>query len=391
MEKSCPATERFAEIMGTLAVAVPVATAAPPEPHPRTPRVVAAGSSTESGNDATEAGNGSPQTGNGFANAGNGAAKVIVNAFTVDVEDYYMVSGFEKHISRAQWGEFESRVVPNTKRILRLLDAHDVKATFFILGWVAQYYPELVREIHAAGHEIGSHGYWHHLVYRQTPDEFRDDLRTSRDVIEAAIDQRVEIYRAPSFSITEKSRWALDILTEEGFRIDSSIYPIHHDRYGIADAQPGLHQIATPTGPLWEFPPSVVSWKGVNLPVGGGGYFRLYPLPLTIRWLRQINHDAQRPFVFYVHPWEIDPDQPRIDNGSRLSRFRHYVNVSHTERRIEALLEHFRFAPIGDVVPQQWDPVDRSRPSKTATEPPTARTSPSHPSISSSATPGTPE
>ncbi len=248
--------------------------------------------------------------------AGNGSAEAIVNAFTVDVEDYYMVSGFEKHISRDQWGEFESRVVPNTKRILRLLDAHDVKATFFVLGWVARHHPELVREIHAAGHEIGSHGYWHHLIYRQTPDEFRDDLRASRDVIEAAIDQRVEIYRAPSFSITEKSRWALDILTEEGFRIDSSIYPIHHDRYGIADAEPGLHQIATPTGPLWEFPPSVVSWKEVNLPVGGGGYFRLYPLPLTIRWLRQINRDGQRPFVFYVHPWEIDPDQPRIHDGS---------------------------------------------------------------------------
>ncbi|MCX7424302.1 MAG: sugar transferase [Planctomycetia bacterium] len=361
--KSCPAWERFAELMGTLPVAVPAATAAPPETHARPLRIEPAAASADAGNGS------------------NGSAEAVVNAFTVDVEDYYMVSGFEEHISRAQWGEFESRVVPNTKRILRLLEAHDVKATFFVLGWVAQHYPELVREIHAAGHEIGSHGYWHHMVYRQTPDEFRDDLRVSRDVIEAAIDQPIEIYRAPSFSITEKSRWALDILTEEGFRIDSSIYPIHHDRYGIADAEPGLHRIATPTGPLWEFPPSVVSWKGVNIPVGGGGYFRLYPLPLTIRWLRQINRDGRRPFLSYVHPWEIDPDQPRIHEGSPLSRLRHYVNLSQTERRIEALLEHFHFAPIGHIVPREWDSPVEKGPDRIDAGRPADRTPPSSPSI----------
>jgi len=333
VEERCPAIKRLTEIMGELEVDVPLGAAAPPEPQRRPARITPVGSSA-----ATEP---EPVVG-------------IVNCFTVDVEDYYMVSGFEKQIPRARWGEFESRVVPNTKRILRLLDRHNVKATFFILGWVARHQPDLVREIQASGHEIASHGYWHHLVYRQTPEEFRNDLRTSREVIEDAIDQPINIYRAPSFSITEKSRWALDILTEEGFRIDSSIFPIHHDRYGMADAEPGIHQIATPSGPLWEFPPSVVSWKGVNLPVGGGGYFRLYPLKLTIRWLQKINRDRQRPFIFYIHPWEVDPDQPRIQNGSRLSRLRHYVNLSRTERRLETILENFQFAPAGNVVPQQW-------------------------------------
>jgi polysaccharide deacetylase family protein (PEP-CTERM system associated) len=277
----------------------------------------------------------------------------MLNAFTVDVEDYFQVSGFERHIHRDDWDGYESRVVPNTRRILRLLNHHHVKATFFVLGWVAERFPDLVLQIRDEGHEIGSHGYWHRLIYDQTPDEFREDLCRARDLLEGITGNRVLAYRAPSFSIIERSRWALDILAEEGFTIDSSIYPIHHDRYGMPDALPHLHRIETSAGPLWELPPSSVRAAGKNIPVGGGGYFRLYPLPLTRRWLTRINRTYKRPFMFYIHPWEADPEQPRLKAGSWLSRRRHYVNLSHTERKLTRLLAEFRFAPMQDVIEQQ--------------------------------------
>jgi len=197
----------------------------------------------------------------------------LVNAFTVDVEDYYQVSAFETDIDRDHWGRYESRVARNTHRMLELLDRYHVKATFFVLGWVADRDPGLVRDIHEAGHEVGSHSYWHRLVYGQSPQQFREDLRRSVEAIEAAIGQPVTAYRAPSFSITNQSLWAREILAEEGFLVDSSVYPIHHHRYGIPDAKPGIHRTVTPAGSLWEFPPSVVRCKRVNLPVGGGGYF----------------------------------------------------------------------------------------------------------------------
>jgi polysaccharide deacetylase family protein (PEP-CTERM system associated) len=222
----------------------------------------------------------------------------MLNALTIDVEDYYQVSGFERFVERSQWDRYESRVVENTRRVLRLLDEQQVPATFFILGWVAERFPQLVRDIQQAGHEIGSHSYWHRLVYQLTSDEFREDLVRSRDVLEQIIGQRVTAYRAPSFSITKDSLWALDILASEGFLSDSSIYPIYHDRYGIPDAQPGLHRIATRAGDLWEFPASVRRVAGMNVPVSGGGYFRLYPLWLTRRALKNINHVVKRPFVF---------------------------------------------------------------------------------------------
>ena len=202
----------------------------------------------------------------------------IVNAFTVDVEDYFQVSAFEKHIPRDQWDRWESRVEANTHRMLQLLDRHGVKATFFVLGWLGERYPQLVRDIHSCGHEIGSHGYWHRLIYRQSPAEFRADLRRSRDVLQDAIGQPVTAHRAASFSITKQSLWALEILVEEGFLVDSSIFPVRHDRYGIPGAEPRLHRLTTTAGYLWEFPPSVVRFAGLNVPVGGGGYFRLYPL-----------------------------------------------------------------------------------------------------------------
>ena len=274
----------------------------------------------------------------------------ITNAFTVDVEDYYQVSAFERHVSRDQWNLYESRVEANTRRMLCLLSRHGVKATFFVLGWVGQHYPRLVREIHQAGHEIASHGYWHHLIYNQTPDEFRNDIRLSRKVLEDIIGVGVYIYRAPSFSITERSRWALEILVEEGFFVDSSIFPIYHDRYGIPGAKPFLHQITTPAGSLWEFPPSIVRFAGQNLPVSGGGYFRLFPLFWTMWCLKHIGLSSGQPFIFYVHPWEIDPEQPRFNNASRKSRFRHYINLRKTQQKLDAILPKFRFAPVSEVI-----------------------------------------
>lgn len=274
----------------------------------------------------------------------------MLNAFTVDVEDYYQVSAFEKDVPRDHWGRFESRVVDNTHRVLALLDRFGVKATFFVLGWVAREHPQLVRGIHDRGHEVASHGYWHRLIYRQSPEEFRDDLRRSRDAIEGAIDHRVVAYRAPSFSITRQSRWALDILAEEGFQVDSSIFPTRHPLYGIPGAEPSIHRIDTSAGPLWEFPPAVIRFVRMNLPVSGGGYFRLYPVRWSVRWLASLNRKHGRPFVFYIHPWELDPGQPRIQAGSRWLRAKHYLNLASTEKRLEVLLERFRFGRLGEVV-----------------------------------------
>jgi polysaccharide deacetylase family protein (PEP-CTERM system associated) len=275
----------------------------------------------------------------------------LLNAFTVDVEDYYHVSAFERSIARGDWEQYDSRVANNTLRILDLLDRHDTKATFFVLGWIAKRRPELVREIHRRGHEIGSHGYWHRLIYEQSPKEFRDDLRLSRDVLRDAIGGPILAYRAPSFSITRRSLWALEILAEEGFLMDSSVFPIHHDRYGIPGARPEMHQIDTPAGSLWEFPMSIVRLGWMNLPVGGGGYFRLYPLRWTLHMLSRINSTHQRSFTCYVHPWELDPGQPRLRAGSPISRARHYLNLSTTEKKLGVLLKTFRFGRLCDFLP----------------------------------------
>ena len=271
------------------------------------------------------------------------------NAFTVDVEDYYHVSGFADRIAPADWDGYESRVVPNTRRILELLDACSVRATFFVLGWVADRFPQLIREIHRGGHELGCHSYSHRLVYEMTPDEFRKDLRRARQVVEDVAATPVLAYRAPSFSITERSLWALEILAEEGFEYDSSIFPIHHDRYGIPGAERFPHRIDCRSGSLVEFPPSVCRIGKLNAPVGGGGYFRLYPAALTERWLARINSRYNQPFMFYVHPWEFDPDQPRLP-GSRRSRFRHYLNLDKTEQRTRRLLQRFRFGTMTEAL-----------------------------------------
>lgn len=284
----------------------------------------------------------------------------VVNALTVDVEDYYHVSAFEACVSRSQWSGFPSRVVASTHKILRALGQAEVRATFFVLGWVADRHPELVRAIAAAGHEVGCHSYWHRLIYRQTPDEFRADLRRGRDVLQAVTGRPVRCYRAPSFSVTRESLWALDILIDEGFTVDSSIYPTHHDRYGIPGTPLGPHRITRPAGTIAEFPPPVWKVCGYPLPVAGGGYFRLYPYFLTRRGLRAINAQG-RPASVYLHPWELDPDQPRLRPG--LARaLRHYVNLHRTEGRLVRLLRDFAFAPMSEVLGGHNCPAPADRP-----------------------------
>jgi polysaccharide deacetylase family protein (PEP-CTERM system associated) len=250
-------------------------------------------------------------------------------------------------VDRADWDRFESRIVASTDTILEILEAASVRATFFILGWVAERQPGLVRTISAAGHEIGCHSYWHRLVYEQTPQAFREDLRRVRGVLQDLVGRPVVAYRAPSFSITRRSLWALDILIEEGFRYDSSIYPTLHDRYGIAGAPLAPHRLVRPAGEIREFPMPVYRGLGYPLPVGGGGYFRLYPYAVTRTGLRAINA-AGRPVAVYVHPWEFDPGQPRLAPG-RLKAFRHYVNLHRTERRLARLLRDFAFGTLGEV------------------------------------------
>jgi polysaccharide deacetylase family protein (PEP-CTERM system associated) len=273
----------------------------------------------------------------------------ILNALTVDVEDYYHVTAFEGHISRHHWDRFPSRVVANTQRVLEMLAQHEIRATFFVLGWVGHRFPELVRQIVTAGHEIGCHSYWHRLVYHLTPEEFRQDVRQAREVLEEASGERVLSYRAPSWSITKQTLWALDILAEEGFRYDSSIFPIYHDRYGIPKANRFPNPIVTGAEPLWEFPASVLRvWK-VNVPVSGGGYFRFYPEWLTAHCLDYINCQLGRPFMFYIHPWELDPGQPRLSAGG-WKRIRHYLNLSSTSRKLERILAQFRFGKLSEVL-----------------------------------------
>lgn len=279
------------------------------------------------------------------------AADSVVNALTIDVEDYYHVSGFEHCVRRSEWDNYESRVVASTHKVLRVLERAEVRATFFILGWVARRYPELVRAIQDGGHEVGCHSYWHRLIYQMTPDEFRADLCRARDVLQAITCRPVTTFRAPSFSITQRSLWALDILVEEGFLLDSSIYPTHHDRYGIPGTPLGPHRLHCAEGTLREFPPPVWNVCGYPLPIGGGGYFRLYPYELTRLGLARINAEG-RPASVYLHPWELDPDQPRLAAGWARG-FRHYVNLHRTEERLVRLLGDFSFTTISESFARQ--------------------------------------
>jgi polysaccharide deacetylase family protein (PEP-CTERM system associated) len=274
--------------------------------------------------------------------------KPIVNAMSVDVEDYFQVSAFDGVVSRGQWHEFESRVVANTARLLELLARSNTRATFFVLGWVAERHPALVRDVVAAGHEIASHGYHHQLAYLLTPQQFREDVRAAKSTLESMSGCPVVGYRAPSYSIVRSNLWTLDILIEEGYRYDASIFPIRHDRYGIPEADRHVHVLKRPSGTLLEFPPSTVRIAGVNLPVSGGGYFRLLPYAWTTWGIGRLNREGH-PAMFYVHPWEIDPGQPRFEVG-RLTQMRHYGRLSSTERRLSKLLAEFRFAPVSQVM-----------------------------------------
>jgi polysaccharide deacetylase family protein (PEP-CTERM system associated) len=265
---------------------------------------------------------------------------------TVDVEDYFHVSGFASCIRPDQWDGYPLRVEASTDRLLSLFDRCNVRGTFFVLGWLADRTPQLIHRIAKAGHEIASHGYWHQLVYDQTPEQFREDLRRSRQAIGEACGVSVMAYRAPSFSITARSLWALDVLLEEGFQVDSSVFPVRHDRYGIPGARPDLHLLETQVGPIIEFPPSFGTVAGRRIPIGGG-YFRMFPLAVSRRAIAAVNRQG-RPAMFYIHPWEVDPDQPRIGGVPLRNRFRHYVNLRRTARRLERLVEHARCMTLGE-------------------------------------------
>lgn len=271
----------------------------------------------------------------------------IVNALTVDVEDYFHVSAFADHIDPRDWDHLESRVARNTDSVLRIFDDHGARATFFVLGWVAERHPDLIRRIADAGHEIASHGFSHKRVHEQSAEEFRADIRRTKSLLEDIGGGSVQGYRAASFSISDETRWAFEILAEEGYLYSSSLYPIRHDHYGSPDAPRFAHRpIENRT--LIEIPVSTTVVFDRNFPCGGGGYFRLLPYEIS-RWaMRRVNRADGEPCIFYFHPWEIDSQQPRQTNAGRKARFRHYTNLHRMEGRLRRVLDDF-----------DWDRMDR--------------------------------
>lgn len=270
---------------------------------------------------------------------------VMKNTLTIDVEDYFHVAALGKSIDKKDWDSIEPRVVENMHRLLDLFDEHEVKATHFVLGWVAERFPALIKEIDRRGHEVASHGFSHQLVYKQTPEIFEQETRDSKNLIEDIVGKQVFGYRAASYSITNKSLWALDILVDLGFIYDSSIFPVVHDNYGIKGSPEYPHILETPNKKrLVEYPLSTYGFLGQAIPVAGGGYFRLYPYWLSRFFYRSINK-SNMPFVFYLHPWEVDPAQPRV-KASLLSEFRHYNNLDKCEGRLSKLLSDFNFTTM---------------------------------------------
>lgn len=285
-----------------------------------------------------------------------------VHCLTFDVEEHFQVNAFDSEARRRSWGTSESRVERSTEKLLALLERHRYRATFFVLGWIAERHASLVQRIAAAGHEVASHGYGHEIITRLSPDAFREDVRKAKKILEDVIGAPIYGYRAPSFTIMPDTAWALEVLAQEGHRWDSSVVPIIHDVYGWPGADPFPHRIDTPSGPLFELPPSTAKGVGARLPVGGGGYFRFYPYPLVRYFLRRIEAQGQ-PIVFYLHPWELDAEQPRME-GKRLSVYRHYLNLDRVEGRLERLLDDFRFASVGDALPaleRGWERAQRAR------------------------------
>ena len=271
-----------------------------------------------------------------------------VHALSFDVEEHFQVAAFWSDERRSNWGSYESRVQRNVDKILDILSLHGIQATFFVLGWVASKHPNLVKAIVRQGHEIASHGFGHEMITTQQPDRFREDIRKSKEILEDITGIAVYGYRAPSFTITPQTRWALPILVQEGYRYDSSMFPVQHDRYGMPEADPHCHLIQTDSGPLWEVPLSTLKVGPVRLPIAGGGYFRLFPYPVLRRLLDRAAAGGH-PLIMYLHPWELDPDQPKMA-GSALSKFRHYLNLGKTETRLRRLLSDFRFATIRKAV-----------------------------------------
>ena len=272
-----------------------------------------------------------------------------LHAMTVDVEDYFQVAALARAFPPDTWESVPRRVVPNTQRLLELFERRGVKATFFILGWVAEREQSLVREIAAAGHEIACHGYSHQLVYAQTPEVFRQETLRARDVLQDTLGQVVRGYRAASYSITRRSFWALDILAEAGFEWDSSIFPIRHDRYGVPSSPTRPYRLVTERGrELVEIPLTTATVFGQRLPAAGGGYFRLYPYFLSRALFSTASQEGSS--VFYLHPWEVDPEQPRADGITALSRFRHYNNLERCLLRLERLLGDFRFGSMSEAL-----------------------------------------
>ena len=270
------------------------------------------------------------------------------NAMTIDVEDYFQVSAFANHISRSDWPHLPCRVERNIDIILELLERHDARATFFTLGWIAERYPDMVRRIGENGHELASHGYHHLRANEQTEDEFRQDVNRSKALIEDISGQKVRGYRAPSFSINGKNLWALDVLFDEGYEYSSSIYPIRHDHYGMPDAPRFGFRPMGPSGIL-EIPATTAFLFGRNLPASGGGYFRMMPYQFS-RWLlNRVNKTENESCIFYFHPWEIDPEQPRQQGVSLKTRFRHYVNLSKMEVKISSLLADFQWGRMDEI------------------------------------------
>lgn len=269
------------------------------------------------------------------------------NALTIDVEDYFQVSAMAPHIRKDDWPLLPARIERNIARLLAVLAEQQVAATFFTLGWIAERYPQMVRTIVAAGHELASHGYDHQRASAQTPQQFAVDVRRARQILEQTAACPVRGYRAPSFSIGDANRWAWQVLAEAGYHYSSSVYPIRHDHYGMPDGERHAWRPER-SAALLELPISTVRLAQRNFPAGGGGYFRLLPYALS-RWaITHINEREQRSAIFYLHPWEIDPGQPRIPGLGWKTRFRHYVNLQRTETRLQCLLRDFT-----------WDRMDR--------------------------------
>lgn len=267
--------------------------------------------------------------------------------FTVDVEDWFQVNAFEPHVARSQWEQLESRVERNTDRLLQLCADTGARGTFFTLGWVAERFPALIRRIAQQGHEVASHGYWHQRIPTVSESEFREDVRRARAVLEDASGTAVRGYRAPSFSLTDEVPWAARVLVEEGYTYDSSRFPIARRGYGSAVADVAPHVLSTPAGPLHEYPPAVWPIASFKVPVAGGGWFRQFPAWVTQTGLAQVLRHG-RPAVFYLHPWEVDPGQPRLAVGA-LTRVRHYRGLTQCAAHLEALLRRFDFVSFREL------------------------------------------